>query len=145
MIYTPDGRIFHLEQIAGNRHDVNGLYALLNTDFKGRLVGDAGYLPKQEKREELERKEIRIVAAKRKNMKKKQSKEDRQLLSERFHIERRISLFDSQFHADKTRCRSEKHYRARRWMKALAHNLSRHINGRYNLPFESVAHFKCVA
>jgi len=134
-----------MEQLAGNRHDVNGLYALLSADFTGCLVGDAGYLPKDDKRDALERKGIRIVSAQRRNMKRKQSKADRRLLSKRFIIERRISLFDSQFNASRTLCRSEKHYRARRWIKALAHNTSRHINKNNHLSLESVAHFKCVA
>src|SRR5207244_144151 len=38
LIYTPEGRIAFIQQIPGNRHDVNGLYALLKTSFKGSLL-----------------------------------------------------------------------------------------------------------
>ena len=50
LIYTPQGRIAFVQQIPGNRHDVKGLYALLQTSFKGALLADAGYLPKKKKR-----------------------------------------------------------------------------------------------
>jgi len=34
---------------------------------------------------------------------------------------------------------------ARRWFKVLGHNISRHINAKQYLPFESVGHFNLAA
>lgn len=145
LIYTPSGMIAHVEQIPGNRHDVQGLYALLFTSFCGHLVGDNGYWPSQAKRKRLAKKGITVTAPVRSNWHIKLTPEETELLKRRSGIERRIGLFDGQFHAARTRCRSRKHYEARRWLKALAHNLTRHVNRMRQLPFESVAHYRLVA
>ena len=63
----------------------------------------------------------------------------------RGQVERRIGLFDGQFHAGRTLCRSRRHYEARRWAKVLSHNLSRHLNRKLRRPTESVAHFRLAA
>jgi DDE family transposase len=146
LICTPQGRVAFLQQIPGNRHDVNGLYALLKTSFKGSLLADAGYLPKKKKREQLEAHGIVVHALPRSNMKEQPCEYLKQWLKKRRGvIERRISLFDRQFHAHRTLNRSAKHYHARRWTKALAHNCSRHINDKKQFQFDSVAHFHAVA
>ena len=146
LIYTPEGRIAFIQQIPGNRHDVNGLYALLKTSFKGTLLADAGYLPKKKKREQLEAHGITTHAQKRSNMKDQHCAYIKQWLhKKRSAIERRISLFDQQFHAVRTLNRSATHYHARRWTKALSHNCSRHINQDNQLPLHSVAHFHAAA
>lgn len=145
LIYTPQGRIAHIQQIPGNRHDVQGLYSLFETSFQGHLVGDSAYWPKKTKRTELADVGITITAATHSNWKIQLSSQEKELLKNRFHIERWISLFNRQFNASRTLCRSLKHYEARRWAKALTHNTSRHINDINNLPFESVAHYRLIA
>ncbi|GEM_PF-5736344 len=57
LIFTPQGRIAFTLQIAGNRHDVNGLYALLKSSFHGHLFGDNAYWPKAKNAPSLSRKE----------------------------------------------------------------------------------------
>ena len=54
LFFTLDGRLAFMVQVAGNRHDTQGLYALLKTAFQGALLADNGYWPSREKREELE-------------------------------------------------------------------------------------------
>lgn len=53
MVFTPDGRIAFMLQLAGNRHDVQGLYAFFDTSFRGCLLADNGYWPKPDKRVEM--------------------------------------------------------------------------------------------
>lgn len=146
LVFTPGGRIAHVEQLPGNRHDVQGLYALLKTTFRGHLIGDNAYWPKEKMRSSLEKKGIRITAESRSNWHFQYSEHDRKWLKKnRSKIERRIGLFDAQFHANRTLCRSRKHYIARRWTKALSHNTSRHINDVKELPSESLQHFRLAA
>lgn len=146
LIVTPDGRIAMLVQIPGNRHDVQGLYELLHTTFRGHLLGDNAYWPQEKKDRALIRHGIQMTADTRDGFKFQYPPEFRaELKRERAHIERRISLFNTQFHAGKTLNRSEHHYRARRWTKALAHNLTREINGDLGMPLESIACFRAVA
>ncbi len=146
LIFTPGGRVAHVEQVPGNRHDVQGLYALLKSAFKGWLIGDNAYWPKADKRKELEEKGIPVTAASRSNWKFQYSERDRKWLNkERVRIERFISLFDQQFHAGRTLCRSRKHYIARRSAKALSHNTARHINTVKELPHQSYLHFRLAA
>ena len=146
MIFTPEGLIAFVVQIAGNRHDVNGLYALLKTTFQGHLLGDNAYWPKEKKRSKLAKKEITITADTRSNWHIKNPPEEQELLDAwRGSVERRIGLFDTQFHAGRTLCRSIKHYRARRWTKTLAHNFSRHLNSELNKPEESLMHYQLAA
>lgn len=61
LIFTPEGRIAFVVQIAGNRHDVNGLYALLKTTFEGHLLGDNAYWPKAKKRSKLAARQVTIT------------------------------------------------------------------------------------
>lgn len=146
LIFTPGGRIAFLLQLPGNRHDVNGLYGLLKTSFRGRLLGDNAYWPKEKKRHALARQGITITAATRSNWHEQNTAEEQALLKQwRGQVERRIGLFDRQFHADQTLCRSRKHYEARRWAKSLGHNASRHINTELGLPEESLQHFRLAA
>ncbi len=44
LIFTPEGRITFVIQIAGNRHDVNGLYVLLKTSFQGHPLKEQDLL-----------------------------------------------------------------------------------------------------
>lgn len=145
-MFTPGGRIAFVLQVPGNRHDVQGLYGLLKTTFRGHLLGDNAYWPRAHKREALARQGVTVAAATRSNWTVRNSAEDEALLKEwRGSVERRIGLFDQQFHADRTLCRSRRHYEARRWTKVLSHNLSRHINPKLERPPESLAHFRLVA
>jgi hypothetical protein len=57
-------------------------------------------------------------------------------------VERRIGLFDQEFHAGRTLCRSRRHYEARCWAKVLSHNLSRYLNRKLRRPRESLMHFR---
>jgi hypothetical protein len=145
-VFTPGGRIAFVLQVPGNHHDVQGLYGLLKTTFCGHLLGDNAYWPKRAKREALARQGITVAAATRSNWSVRNSPVDEALLARwRGKVERRIGLFDQQFHADRTRCRSPRHYEARRWVKVLSHNVSRHLNGQLRRPRESLAHFRAVA
>jgi hypothetical protein len=146
LIFTPKGRIAFTIQIAGNRHDVNGLYALLKTSFQGHLLGDNAYWPKSKKRSKLAEQGVTVTADTRSNWHVKNPQKEQKLLDAwRGTVERRIGLFDVQFHAGKTLCRSPKHYHARRWVKTLAHNFSRHLNNKLDKPKESVMHYHLAA
>ena len=133
--------------MAGNRHDTQGLYALLQSTFKGCLLTDNGYWPRAEKRQALKQEGIRVIAQERSHPRKAtNTAEEKALLKQwRGRVERHISLFDAQFHAQRTLCRSEKHYRARRCAKALSHNASRHINAALGRPLEALASIRAVA
>lgn len=146
LIFTPGGRIAFVTQLAGNRHDVQGLYSLLRTQFKGFLLADSGYWPRPKMREKLERSGITVMAETHCDWKIKYSRQDEAWLKRnRSSIERRISMFNNQFNAHRTLCRSLKHYIARRLTKALSHNCSRHVNETHGLPLESTLHFKIAA
>ncbi len=146
LIFSTNGYIAHVQQIPGNRHDVQGLYALLKTTFEGHLLGDNAYWPKREKRAALERRNIRVTAASRSNWQYQHAQPVAESLRRhRSRIERRIGLFDRQFHAQNTLNRSRRHYEARRWTKALAHNLSRHVNHANGWPQESLAHYRLAS
>lgn len=146
LIFTPQGRIAFVVEMPGNRHDVQGLYALLETAFEGHLLGDNAYWPRKPKREELARKGIHVTAESRSNWKFQYPPITKAWLKTlRGRVERRISLFDAQFHAGRTLCRTVKHYMARRWTKALAHDCSRHVSTVRHLPEESCAHFRLAA
>jgi hypothetical protein len=94
----------------------------------------------------LARKGIAVTAAARSNWKVQNTGEEKTLLRRwRGKVERRIGLFDSQFHAGRTLCRSRRHYEARRWAKVFSHNLSRHLNRKLRRPRESVTHFRLAA
>jgi hypothetical protein len=145
-VFTPGGRIAFVLQVPGNRHDVQGLYGLLKTTFHGHLLGDNAYWPKAAKREALARQGLTVTAAARSNWKVQNTAQEKALLKQwRGKVERRIGLFDAQFHAGRTLCRSPRHYEARRWAKVLSHNLSRHLNRKLRRPAESVAHFGLAA
>ena len=146
LIFTPEGDLVYIGQVAGNRNDVHGLYALLDTDFQGRLLTDNGYWPSPGKREELLKKGIEVVAQTRSNMKQQHDEQfAKWLRKRRGAIERKIGLFDQQFNASETLCRSKKHYEARRLCKGLAHNGSRYLNRQLGRPQESVAHYRAAA
>lgn len=146
LVFTPGGRIAFVLQVPGNRHDSQGLYALLHTTFRGHLLGDNAYWPRADQREALASQGITVAAATRSNWKVRNTPQDEALLKKwRGSVERRIGLFDRQFNAPRTLCRSRRHYEARRWAKVLSHNLSRHLNGKLRRPPESVAHFRLAA
>ena len=135
-----------LVQLPGQRHDVNGLYALLKTAFKGALIGDSAYQPNAKKRAALNQQGIRAHAIPKRNAKLPLAP----ILVEWLHkqrapIERRIGLFNEQFNAHRTLNRSARHYLARRLTKALAHNISRHINVKNGRPKERVAYMRYAA
>lgn len=144
-IYTPDGHILDLINIPGNRHDVNGLYALLHDTFRGHLVGDSAYWPKPHKRQQLAEKGITITAEACEKWTIKNTPEEEALLKERVKIERFIARFDRQFHAYRTLNHSRRHYAARRWTKAVAHNAARLLNHRLDIPAETYLHFHLAA
>jgi hypothetical protein len=147
LIFTPGGMIAGVVQVAGNRHDVQGLYTLLTTTFRGRLLGDNAYWPSKLMRPKLANHGIVVIAASRSNWKFQYAPPVRRWLRRtRGRVERRIGLFNDQFHAGRTRCRNADNYRARRWMKAAMHNCSRYINARLDMPVvESVQHFHLAA
>jgi hypothetical protein len=146
LLFTPQGRIACVIQIPGHRHDVNGLYALLKTNFEGHLLGDNAYWPKEKKRSQLAKKNITVTAATRSNWHVRNPPDEQALLDEwRGSVERRIGLFGSQFCAGRTLCRSLKHYQARRWLKVFSHNLSRHLNTDLGRPEESLMHYHLAA
>ena len=120
-----------------------GLYDLLTTAFAGHLIGDSGYWPKAKPRAALAAKGITIDAATCPKWTFQNPPKTAELInSHRRPVERIIGLYNQQFHAGTTRCRSPKHYHARRWTKALAHNLSLYINYTNNWPLESLVHFR---
>jgi len=146
LIFTPQGRIAFVIQVPGNRHDVHGLYALLKTGFAGALLGDCAYQPNPSKDLKLRAQGIHMHAAQKANAKHPRPQFLRRWLHRRRSpVERRIGLFNTQFSAQRTLNRSARHYLARRWTKALAHNCSRHINGKLKLRVESVAPLHAVA
>ena len=146
LIVTRRGLIAHIKQTPGNRHDVNGLYALLEDSFRGLLLGDTGYWPRRKYRRLLARKGIEVAAATCKAWHFQNPPEIAELINSlRRPVERFIGLYDQQFHADRTRSRSLRHYMARRWTKALAHNASRYINSTHGWPFESTQHFRLAS
>lgn len=145
LVFTPGGHILHIVNIPGNRHDVNGLYALLHDTFRGHLVGDNAYWPTARKREELSQKGVTITADARSNWAVKNTPEEEALLKERGKIERLIGLFDRQFRAERTLSRAPRHYHARRWTKAAAHNATRLLNHRLDIPAETYMHFHLAA
>jgi hypothetical protein len=143
VIVTQGGLIAFIHQMPGNRHDVMGLYDLLTTTFTGHLIGDSGYWPKPKPRAALAAKGITITAATCKAWHYQNPPEVAKLIDKhRQPVERNVGLFDQQFHAGRTFCRSLKHYCARRWTKALAHNLSRYLNSKHKWPRESLIHFR---
>ena len=90
----------------------------------------------------LAKKGVTVTADTRSNWHVKNPPEQQELLDPwRCSVERRIGLFDTQFHAARTLCRSAKHYHARRWTKVMTHNLSRHLNSELDKPGESVMHY----
>ena len=115
LVFTPDGRITFMLQFAGNRHDIQGRYSFLETSFRGCLLADNGYWPKQDKRIELEEHGISVIACTRSNQKFRHTPDDAALLKKhRPHVERFIGLFDQQFNTTKTQCRNFRNYVARR-------------------------------
>jgi hypothetical protein len=146
LLFTQTGLIANVVQIPGNRHDVQGAYALLKTALRGLVLGDNAYTPRPSKARKLEAAGIQVVAAQRSDATKPYPPAVRTLLKDwRRRAERLIALFDAQFAGTRTLCRSPRHYCARRWMKVLAHNLSRLLNDLNRLPRESVAHYHLAA
>ena len=146
LFFTLDGRLAFMLQVAGNRHDTQGLYALLKTAFQGVLLADNGYWPNAGKRKELAEHGVTVLACPRSNQKFRHSPEDAALLKKhRPHAERFIGLFDAQFKAARTLNRNVKNYMARRWCKGMAHNSSRLANHRRAWAKASVAHLRCVS
>jgi hypothetical protein len=67
-------------------------------DIKGKinLVGDKGYLVREDVKKRLRKKKIRLIVPRRKNQKKKRiRKKDRELLKERNKVENAIKLIKS--------------------------------------------------
>jgi len=146
LVFTEKGFINYVVQISGNRHDVQGLYALLKTPFKGHLLGDNAYWPRHDQDPKLLKRGIVMTAQTRKGFSfEYESIFKQELHRTRSYVERRIAIFNKQFHADRTLNRSKPHYVARRWCKVAAHNLSRHLNKLFGTPPESCAHFRAVA
>ena len=146
LIFTPGGMLVCALQLSGERHDVHGLYALLQTSFSGVLYADNAYTPRIEKRDELYARGIHVCAVPKKNAKLPLAPSlNNYLRKRRGVIERYIALYDNQFHAARTLNRSERHYRARRMFKVLSHNCSRIANAALELSRHSVAHFHAAA
>lgn len=146
ILFTPQGRIARLVQVAGNRHDVNGLYALLGKAFSGTLLGDNAYRPRPDMRDRLAAQGVHVLFEGKEADRPGPPPITRAWLHGlRGRVERRVGLFDRQFGAGITLNRRAAHYVARRWAKALAHNASRHMNVLLRLPEESTLHFRLAA
>ena len=146
LVFTPHGMIACVTQVPGNRHDVKGLYALLYTSFRGRLLGDNASTPGHSLDRELREQRIEVVAMTRKDSRQPLPSHTRAFVKlNRGRVERRISLFNQQLHANRTLCRSARHYRARRWFKALSHDVSRYLNPKLRRAPESMLHFRIAA
>ena len=118
----------------------------MKTAFRGHLLGDNAYWPRVSKRPALEACGITVTAASRSTWVAQNSAAEKALLKQwRPQVERRIALWNQQFSAHRTLCRSRRHYEARRWAKAMSHNLSRHLNHQLQQPPESLAHFRLAA
>ena len=90
LIINDKKEIMNIKITKGNVFD-NQVIDDLAKNLKGKLFGDRGYLSKEEKLKELEKKEIILITKSRKNMKIKQEdnllEEDKILLSKRNIIE----------------------------------------------------------
>jgi len=146
IIASPGGMIALIQEAPGNRHDVQGLYGLIKTSFRGLLVGDNAYWPRREKREGLEASGIYILAGTRSDQHFRHPHALAACIKRRCSdLDRWISLFNNEFHGDRTLCRNPRHYLARRCTKAFAFNAARRINQALALPRESFMHFHLVA
>ena len=146
LIFTPHGMLNTTLQVSGNRHDVHGLHALLQTDFKGLLFGDNAYTPGRKLDPLLRDKGIVVVAQTRRDSRVPLPPATRKFVhAKRCRIERRIGLFCRQFNAQRTFARSPQHYAARRVFKMLGHNLSRYLNPKLGRAPERMLHFRIVA
>jgi len=146
LIFTPHGMVTSVTQVPGNRHDVQGLYTLLRTTFHGLLFSDNAYTPGAKLDAQLRAREIVVIAQPRKNSRQPLPRRTRIFVhAKRSHVERRISLFDKQFNAGRTLCRSARYHCTRRWFKALAHNLSRYINPKLRYAAERMLHYRSAA
>lgn len=143
---TPGGGIAFVLQLAGNRHDVQGLYALLKTTLAGLLLGDTAYWPCASARKKLAEKGLEVLARTDRRWQFQNPPEVAAWIDRhRHHLDRVISLFNQQFHGDRTLCRSPRHHQARRWSKVLAFNASRFLNMIHGWPVESMVHFRLAA
>lgn len=133
-------------QVPGNRHDVQGLHALLHEQFRGLLLADNAYTPGKNLDAQLRAQGVTVVAQRRKDARCPLPPETRKFVhAKRCRVERRIGLFDQQLSADRTLNRVPRHYAARRWFKALTHNLSRYINPALGNAPEQMLHFRITA
>lgn len=104
LAFTPGGYIAFVQQLPGNRHDIQGLYALLKTSFQGHLLGDNAYWPKACKRAQLAEKGVTVTAATRSNWKVQNTPAEKALLRKhRGKVERRVGLLNQQFCANRIR------------------------------------------
>jgi hypothetical protein len=146
LIFTPSGMLAGSIQLAGQRHDVHGAYALLTLSFAGVFYADNAYTPRASKREELVARGIYVCAVPKKNAKLPLAPcLNKYLRKRRGTVERFIALYDKQFNAGRTLNRSERHYRARRMFKMLSHNCTRVANAALERSIHSVAHFHAAA
>ena len=146
LVFTPHGMLATVQQLPGNRHDSRGLYELLKTNFRGRLLADNAYSPGDKLDDKLRGHAIFVVAQTRKDARRPLPPRTRTFVHRtRRPVERRISLFCNQMQAGRTACRCARHYRARRWAKALTHNLSRYVSPQLHCSPESLLHFRAAA
>lgn len=145
-MFTTGGLIATVAQVQGQRYDLHGLYALMETSFEGTLVGDNGYWTDEDDRRMMFDGGLRVAAFPKSNQHAQYLPiTGATLRGVRGRVERRIGLFDRQFHAGRTLNRSRRHYIARRLAKAAAHNSSRRISTAKDLPTDSVEHFRLCA
>lgn len=122
-MFTRGGLIAGVAQVGGHHHDVHGLYALMETSFRGTLVGDNGCWTGERNRRKLFDGGLKVAAFPRSNQHARYLPITGAVLRGVCgRVERRIGLYDQQFHAGKTANRSRRHYIARRLAKAAAHN-----------------------
>ena len=94
LIFTPQGRIACVLQVAGNRHDINGLYEFLKNSFAAQLIGDNAYWPKASLREELSAQGVTVIAAARSNWKIQNTSAEKKLLQKLGQLKLFLSNFE---------------------------------------------------
>ncbi|MCX7935055.1 MAG: transposase [Planctomycetota bacterium] len=142
LIVSLQGHILYLVEVPGNRHDVNGLYALMRESFRGHLIiADNAYWPKQEKRAALAAQGITSLTHVTTGTSNLPWKKKNNLN----FVGKSKEISASSINSSNAQNRNPQHYLARRWTKAVAYNATRLLNHRFHFPSESYLHFHLAA
>lgn len=123
--------------VTGNAspHDTPYGEALLATQGAGTYLGDKGFIFKPEVNEELQAKGIQVITPKRRNMKRQNTKQEKQLLKKfRRIVETVNGQLTEHFHFGKPGGKSERGLLSRLLYKLTAHIFGLVILRQYNLP-----------